>query len=121
VWITWSVVLLLFVSVALYWPKTRSKVLLLLDDLDRCTIEVAQKLIEAVALLLDEKSSVGQIHVIALIDDAVLLRAPEFSNVSRAEMRLGYVDRLFAAHVTLPPLESSEFEQISALFFAMKS
>jgi KAP family P-loop domain len=88
VWIAWSAVLLLFVALALYWPKTKSRVLLVLDDLDRCTTDVAQKLIESVALLLDEKSSNGQIHVLALIDDSVLLRATEFQAKRNEDLQL---------------------------------
>ena len=71
IWSIWNTFLICFVATGLRYPR-QTRVLIVIEDLDRCTEGVALHLIESIALLLEPRKPSGIIQAVALIDEETL-------------------------------------------------
>jgi len=113
------------------WLKgnlANKKVLLFVDDIDRCGEENIVKIIDALRVMLDEDEIAEKVVVVAAVDERVLKRAIKWKyhdlitkdlsveNRDRSELTLTlaneYMDKLFLAGIHLGTLTESEREKI---------
>jgi hypothetical protein len=117
VWVAWNLLLIAATLVAMPWAKPQ-RVLLVLEDLDRCAPGAALHVIESVALLLDPTLPNGCIQAMVLIDEAVLDAeiAAKFSYKTDPKFVHAHKEKLFTAYVRLPPLNPADFAGLTAIF-----
>ena len=116
-WSVWISFIVLTLSFAAFFPRSKKQVLLILDDLDRCPAEAALTVIKSISLLLSRHDKSSNIHAIALIDEVHLKRAVEarFSDPDLKGQFQGYLEKAFAAYIRLPPMEAGEFKKAARL------
>ncbi|MEI9917623.1 MAG: P-loop NTPase fold protein [Bacteroidota bacterium] len=92
------------------------KIMLFVDDLDRCDEHKTMEIIDALRIILDDESIKGKLLVVTAIDERILRRAvmSKYSNVNEGyeEMAREYIDKLFIFSIklaSLTPDESREF------------
>lgn len=106
------------------------RVLLVVDDLDRCSPEELLSLVESIKLLLEEPEFQDRIQVLMLVDELALKHAIRRKFDSVINERGGYggdermadavvwehIEKLFACHLRLPGLTSAEVEDLTMLY-----
>lgn len=126
----------------LFLPRTGTdRILLVVDDLDRCVPDEAMVIVEAVKLLLDDRDVSDRMQVLMLIDDRVfdLAAARKFKDLIderlslrpgaasadaatqravRAEIVREHRDKLFLAHLRLQPVPVQELEALMGSYCA---
>ncbi|NQY07866.1 MAG: hypothetical protein HRT68_17135, partial [Flavobacteriaceae bacterium] len=94
------------------------RLLLFVDDLDRCSEEKIVQIIDALRVMLDDQELVKRIIVLVAVDEQLLEMAihhkyKEFDyeyadKKQRSELVSEYMDKLFIGGVKLPPLAKTE-------------
>jgi hypothetical protein len=136
--VAWSLVAaaLIYFSAA---RKSRStdRLLLVIDDLDRCTAEEALDIIEALKLLLEEPAVNRRLQILMLIDEGILRHAIEFKfknlinnhsprepenpeedqysqteTARRDQLVQEHMEKIFACHLRLPELSGDDLMEI---------
>lgn len=98
--------------------QQRKRVLLFIDDIDRCTESKIIQIVDAVRVMLHDPYIRDRVLVVAAIDERILLRAigNKYSGVSDPEKRYQlsreYMDKLFIAGLRLGPLADHEKDEI---------
>ncbi|WFU26758.1 P-loop NTPase fold protein [Bradyrhizobium sp. CB1717] len=127
-WTSFSLfVLALPRTIATYEPD---KILLVVDDLDRCSPDEMLSVIENVRLLLDDKEINSRLQVLMLVDEDVLRHAIELRYAKMIEYRVGglqlqqeksravadivfeQVEKLFACHLRLSRLSDEDVVEL---------
>lgn len=121
--IAWGIVSLACVWLAFGYKKAPEKLLLIVDDLDRCQPEEIVDLIEGTKVLLEVPEIERKLQVLMLIDERVLRHAvlTKFEKLvessadrdARAnQLYAEHVEKLFACWFRLPSLSRDEVGQI---------
>jgi hypothetical protein len=106
-----------------------SKVLLVLEDLDRCKPGEMLEIIESVFLLLDDEVFRTRMQVCALVDDGVLRTAlwekygpavgahhAENDHKAIAQFVSSQIEKFFALHMRLPDITADEAYQLARVY-----
>ncbi|MDE1207103.1 P-loop NTPase fold protein [Tenacibaculum larymnensis] len=97
--------------------KSRKRILLFVDDLDRCKEERLIQVIDALRVMLEDDDIVKRVVIVTAIDEKILERAialkyKEFldkrNNDRKCSLIKEYLDKLFIACIKLPPLYDME-------------
>lgn len=130
--VIWSALSLAFIFLPrLAQARRPDKVLLVVDDLDRCTPEEMLGVIENVRLLLDDEEVNSRMQVLMLVDEHVLNHAIEqryatmiakraadlgdkngVYRAASADIRSEQIEKLFACHLRLPRLSPDDVKQL---------
>ena len=119
---------ILFAGVVAVWlalpPRDCDRVLLVVDDLDRCRLDHLCEVIESLKLMTEAPELGGRIQVAALVEEeaiewAIGRRFKERSssntgNATHMASRLvqEHLQKLFLGHLRLPDLSESDFEEL---------
>lgn len=117
----------LFVLVAavwLRWGGTRpQRMLLVVDDLDRCESKHMLAVVESIKLQLQDPEIAQRVQMLVLVEEDILKRAiiekyaPKGASTAEAERIVCEVgEKLFTAHLRLPPLAPAEAVELLELF-----
>ncbi len=130
-----TAILLIVAMVVIAWltsgRSTVSRVLLVIDDLDRCKPEHLLSVMESIKLLIEDPEISCRVQVVMLVEEDVLRRAILMKY--RALMRSGRasgsapfddpqylvaesLEKLFTAHLRLPPLSKPELRELIERF-----
>ena len=99
--------------------RNTKRLLLVVDDLDRCPSHQILDVIESIKLLLEDKDISNHVQVIMLVEDEVLKQAilqkykfvsSEYTNERVIEDN---IHKIFLATFSLPPLSTQEIAEIS--------
>jgi hypothetical protein len=98
------------------WPRRVPRMLLVVDDLDRCDADEMLGQIEAVKLLIEDPVVQGRVQVVALVDEDVLRAATATKFAALAAARKlspeilveEHFEKLFLCHFRLRPLTVKE-------------
>jgi hypothetical protein len=136
--VVWSLVASAFIYFsAVRKHRSTDRLLLVIDDLDRCTAEEALDIIEALKLLLEEPTVNRRLQILMLIDEGILRHAIEvkFKNLinnhssreqknpqgrryAHAEIARGdqliqeHMEKIFACHLRLPEFAENDLAEI---------
>jgi len=97
--------------------KERTRLLLFVDDLDRCQEEKIISILDALRVMLDDDELIKRIIVLVAVDEKLLNRAIHFKyrnfdlkddNTYARNLVEEYMDKLFIAGIKLPKLSSEE-------------
>jgi hypothetical protein len=97
--------------------KIRKRLLLFVDDIDRCQEEKIISVLDALRVMLDNEELIERVIVLAAVDEKLLNRAIHFKYRNFELKREGayaknlveeYMDKLFIAGIKLPKLNSEE-------------
>ncbi|HEY8696529.1 MAG TPA: P-loop NTPase fold protein [Rhizomicrobium sp.] len=104
------------------------RVLLVVDDLDRCSPSEVIEIAEAVKLLLEDDEIEKRVQVVMLVDEDILKNAilTKFSELIKKEsgdftaegIVQEHVEKLFACHLRLPALTPEEVSDLMERFVA---
>lgn len=124
VWAVWSIgALLALILPNLPLSKRPDRLLLVVDDLDRCAPAEMLKVIEGIKLLLDDRQVNSRLQVLMLVDENVLDHAiaskyapmiadrsaeSDDKEAARAEVIAEQKEKLFACHLRLPYLSVAD-------------
>ncbi len=99
-----------------HWLETKERLLLFVDDLDRCSEKKIIQVIDALRVMLDDEELIERVIILVAVDEILLERAIEhkykefnLDKNSPKEVVKEYMDKLFIGGVKLPKL--TEFEQ----------
>jgi hypothetical protein len=131
--------LLLAVVVFLLWWRGRpptDRILLIVDDLDRCGADEIVEAMESLKLLLEDKEIQDRVQVLMLVDEGVMeyAIAKKFEGLiqARARARAGddaddtarrevvreHMEKLFLCHLRLPALSRNDVKVLAERFAA---
>ena len=138
-WLVFSLWLVLaFVLLALPWlwrAGRPNRVLMVIDDLDRCSPTVMLDVIEGMKLLVDDSTVNNRLQVLMLIDESVLNHAIAVRYAAMIEDRISHLDetarkaaraaardevtteqneKLFACHLRLAPMNEADVQEVVA-------
>lgn len=112
----------------LVWKAGRrtNRILLVVDDLDRCRREQILEIIESIKLLVEEPACSARLQVVALVDDDVLVQAIEerFSHLipsgasieRRHRVIREHIEKLFVGHLRLGALSPKDISDLISAF-----
>jgi len=118
---------MLLVAYLLFTSRGPARVLLVVDDLDRCKGEQLLVVVESIKVLLEEPEISSRIQVVMLVEEEVLEQAIQKKykemgerdeenkiglNWSREQICRENFEKLFTAHFRLPPLAHKDLEEI---------
>ncbi|WP_282129434.1 P-loop NTPase fold protein [Roseobacter litoralis] len=121
-WFVWSMIAFVFwIAVVTNYART-DRLLLVIDDLDRCPQEEIVDLIDGIKLMIDDKDVGKVVQAFVLADDTILQAAIQhrfdgLSNGAGASVDGGdrwraavreHMEKVFLCHISLPPLEASD-------------
>jgi hypothetical protein len=127
IWAVWTLcALLTLILPNLPVSKRPDRLLLVVDDLDRCEPEEMLGVIEEIKLLLDDRQISARLQVVMLVDEQVLnhaiaLRyesmiseraASATQEEARTEVIAEQKEKLFACHLRLPNLSALDVETL---------
>ncbi|MBL9186758.1 MAG: hypothetical protein JNK23_04720 [Opitutaceae bacterium] len=113
-----------FLPVWVFFPwKKPARVLLVIDDLDRCTTAQLLHVVESLKLLTEDDVVSRRIQVAALVDEDIfehavlkkhgdLKKAHCAKRFDQARVIRENREKLFTAHLRLPPLEPTELKEV---------
>ncbi|OSY87652.1 hypothetical protein WH52_09435 [Tenacibaculum holothuriorum] len=99
--------------------KNNKRLLLFVDDLDRCKEERLIQVIDALRVMLEDQDIVKRVIIVTAIDEKILERAIELKynefldkegDNRKGSLIKEYLDKLFIACIKLPPLYDKEKE-----------
>ncbi len=109
----------------LCWRKdSQKRVLLVIDDLDRCEPEIMLEIVESSMLLLDDDEVKKRVQIVMLIEEDSLIASleqkyehlwdadEENGPQKRDELVRENIEKIFLAYLRLPPLIHTEHQQI---------
>lgn len=100
--------------------KSDKRILLFIDDIDRCSEDKIIDIVDAIRVMLDNPEMSDKIVAMAAIDERILKMAIEekykhvpeedskSANFTRSQLAREYMDKLFIAGIKLSPLTSTE-------------
>lgn len=89
------------------WSKHRNekRLLLFIDDLDRCSEDRIMEIVDAIRVMLDDPEIKYRLIAIIAVDEKILKRAIESKYVEQDERLVKeYLDKLFISSIKLPPV-----------------
>lgn len=99
--------------------RRKRKIVLFVDDLDRCKDEKLMEIIDALRVILEDEFLKDKLIVVAALDERILSSAIEckYPGVAKAKERIKilvreYIDKLFIFSLKLSPLSSDESKEI---------
>ena len=93
------------------------RLLLFIDDIDRCSIEKVLEIIDAIRVMLDDGSIYEKMVVVAAIDHRMLQKAIEKKIIhtnTKAGLVKEYMDKIFIGGIKLPPMGEEERKDLSS-------
>ncbi|QDV50468.1 P-loop NTPase fold protein [Gimesia fumaroli] len=124
----WVFLLLSFLFVASAWSRnTTDRILLVVDDLDRCEPSQMLEIIESTMLILDDPEIHSRLQVLMLIDESAFLQAliKKYKYLTH-NLELGQhhtyntrrivrenLEKFFLVHLRLPPLSNEEIVEVT--------
>ena len=117
-------------AVLLIWPKdTTNRILLVVDDLDRCLPEESIDILEALKLLLEDPALAERVQVLVLVDEGsldvairekfkALIEARGSVDSAAATVR-EHKEKLFLSALRLPELNPEEVKELLAVYTAV--
>jgi hypothetical protein len=122
----WLVFAFIFPAAALLLARGPSRILLVVDDLDRCPPEQILEIIESIMLLLDDYEIQRRLQVAILVEEAAVHHAivekyrylwydsaNSRSNEIRARVIQENIEKLFLVHLRLEPLNTAEIVEVA--------
>jgi Cdc6-like AAA superfamily ATPase len=123
IWVVLSAAIIRWVKV---WGRETERLLLVVDDLDRCAPEQMLEVIEAIKLLVEEPEVRDRMQLMVLVDENVLSRAVErrfeylASDVQVGQVHPGkrrrivaeHLRKLFVGHLRLGPLTVTDVTEL---------
>lgn len=107
------------------WVKDGSdkKILLFIDDLDRCNLDQVVSTLDGLRLILDDAEISRKLIIIVAIDEKILKKSffvkyKDFINESEAGLYREYLEKIFILGINLPPLDNIEKSEILSTFNA---
>lgn len=130
-WIVWCAIVICF-GVAVLTDYARvDRILLVVDDLDRCPQEEIVDLIDGIKLMIDDKEVGAVVQVLVLADDTILETAignrftnrhnngarnqPSHEAQWRAAVR-EHMEKVFLCHISIPVLKADDLEPLIEVF-----
>ena len=129
------IVIVVLFGMLLYWLRTGGaspgKILLVVDDLDRCRPEHLLSVMESIKLLIEEPDISARVQVAMLLEEDILKHAivakyADLTDAKRAALLRTRYDadrliwengeKLFTAHLRLPILAKSELRELIGKF-----
>ncbi|PHN99291.1 hypothetical protein CSC82_34795 [Rhodobacteraceae bacterium 4F10] len=98
--------------------KPKKRLLLFVDDIDRCKEDRLIQVIDALRVMLEDKEIMKRVIIVAAVDEDILERAIQwkYKNFIDSERKSSlikeYMDKLFIACIKLPALYTKEKEQM---------
>ena len=122
-WFVWSLIALLF-SIAIASDYARvDRILLIVDDLDRCPSEEIVDLVDGIKLMLDDEEVGALVQALVLADDTILEAAIQqrFSDVDGTPITLRaavreHMEKVFLCHISIPALDADDLEPLVDIF-----
>lgn len=122
-WGIWSLITLFF-GIAIFSDYARvDRILLIVDDLDRCPREEIVDLVDGIKLMLDDEEVGALVQALVLADDTILEAAIEkrFSDVDGTPIALRaavreHMEKVFLCHITIPALAADDLEPLVDTF-----
>ncbi|WP_165419615.1 P-loop NTPase fold protein [Rhizobium ruizarguesonis] len=92
------------------------RVLVIIEDLDRVSAEHSLSITESVSVFLADNSEPAVMHFLFLLDERALDHAVQKRHGETADRNFAYYlkERLFKAHIRLPPMSTAEARATSA-------
>lgn len=124
-WVIWSLVSAVFVVSINFKTGSVDRILLVVDDLDRCPQEEIVDLIDGIKLMIDDETVGNVVQALVLADDTVLNAAVRnrFNNLSddeddarRIEAISEHMEKVFLCHAHLPKLTQSNVAELVSHF-----
>jgi len=134
VWIIISAWVLVFSVITLlvnFLGRKTERILLIVDDLDRCDPEQMLEIIESLKLMLEDPVIHDRVQIVMLMEEGVLRREVhrKYSQLLESVDGKGKtseylpsrvfqenLEKLFVGHLRLPPLGKDELEEIMSVF-----
>jgi len=132
--LVWSILCALYLCAAFFPKSSPDRVLLIIDDLDRCNPLEAVEIVEAMKLLLEEEDIASRLQVLVLADEEVLSHAisekfrtlidekAATSNTNRADIARHVVrehlEKIFACHLRLGSLSQQNVSELMDAFLS---
>jgi hypothetical protein len=122
----WLVCAFVFPASALLLASGPSRILLIVDDLDRCPHEQILEIIESIMLLLDDVEIQRRLQVAVLVEEEVVRHAiarkyrylwhdsaKSGTNDIRSRVIQENLEKLFLVHLRLGPLNTAEISEVA--------
>lgn len=112
----------------LSWFGEPKRILLVVDDLDRCSFDHLISVMESVKLLIEDKKVSRRLQVAMLVEEEVLkhailhkytaVRAAEAGGMTDDRIIRESCEKLFTVHLRLEPLSADDAEEVLARMFS---
>jgi hypothetical protein len=120
--------IVLVAAAYLRWGGARpQRMLLVVDDLDRCESKHMLAVVESIKLQLQDPEIAQRVQMLVLVEEDILKRAilekyaPNGASTAEAERIVCEVgEKLFTAHLRLPPLAPAEAVELLELFAGLR-
>lgn len=130
VWFLWNAAWIAVLGALHVGGGKTDRVLLIVDDLDRCNPDELIELIESLKLMLEDKDIQDRVQVLMLVDEDVLDHAiaQKFSGLIEDHDRRGgesrarsavvreHMEKLFTCHLRLPGLSEEEVDDLAVRY-----
>lgn len=114
-WSAFCVITFTLLIVVKGYRSKRSKVLVLVEDLDRVSADHSLAITESISVFLDNNSEKPSMHFLFLMDEDALDSAIQQRHGERGQNAPYYFkERLFKAHIRLPAMTAAEARATSA-------
>lgn len=96
------------------WLNTDQKIILFIDDLDRCEISQVLEILDGLRLILDDTNIYKHLIIFVAVDDVIVdcsIRqrySSDFPEAYRAELCRQYLEKIFIIGIKLMPLSEDE-------------
>ena len=129
-WLIWCTIAISFLLAVTTNFGRADRVILIVDDLDRCPEDEIVDLIDGIKLMIDDKDVGEVVQAFVLADDTVLetaiqhrfkaltkgLDSSESANVHWRSVVREHMEKVFLCHVSLPELEASDVKSLVETF-----
>lgn len=100
------------------WLSKNQKIILFIDDLDRCDIDQVLDILDGLRLILDDKSIYKHLIIIVAVDDSIIESSlklkykDHFHDLRNEDLYKQYLEKIFIFGIKLIPLSSNECSEI---------
>jgi len=126
--LVWAVIASLVAYAALTTGSTTSRILLIVDDLDRCSPSELVDIIESLKLLLEDEEIESRLQMLVLADESILrhaiaskfgdliARLPDTNGSGAERIIREHLEKLFICQFRLPLMSHEDVEELARLY-----
>jgi hypothetical protein len=132
VWLIVSILVLRAIHLGGNGGNSANRILLVVDDLDRCSPAEVIEIAESLKLLLEDSEIQKRVQILMLVDEEILEHATALKfqaliedrekqsrlrkEYARDDVVREHIEKLFACHLRLPPLNDAEIGELARLY-----